>query len=156
MYIFGANFGVRRECVLHAGGFHPDGFPKSKRFHRGDGETHVSQFVTRNGGKVSVSSLAWVLHEVSEGRKDLSYFYKRAFDSGIGFSFVFLRKLFLPPHNTVPLEHGPLDKPSRFPKFELEAFIRFPFFLGGWAAHSGLFLVSKEMRRWVLRPSYLA
>jgi glycosyltransferase involved in cell wall biosynthesis len=48
-YVWGCNFSIKREVLLKAGGFHPDGVPKEQLRYRGDGETHVSDVVRRSG-----------------------------------------------------------------------------------------------------------
>jgi len=42
-YVWGCNFAIRKDVLIKAGGFHPDGMPKESIRFRGDGETHVSR-----------------------------------------------------------------------------------------------------------------
>ncbi len=44
-HVFGCNFSIRKNILLEAGGFHPDAMPKELIIYRGDGETHVSEYI---------------------------------------------------------------------------------------------------------------
>lgn len=90
--IFGCNFVVRREVLELAGGFHPDGFPRSLIAFRGDGESHVSNIVAqRNMRSVCVSNLS-IRHRVSSQRMTEEYLIRRSFDQGVSDSFATIRR----------------------------------------------------------------
>jgi len=90
--VFGCNFSIRKSILLAAGGFHPDGMPKELIRFRGDGETHVSQFIDNRGLTAFYHSDASVGHFVSRERMTEEYFYRRSFNQGISNSFSELRK----------------------------------------------------------------
>lgn len=90
-FVFGCNFAVRRRVVFEAGGFHPDGFPPDLIRYRGDGETHVADFIRRQGGRTRLEPLASVEHQVPAERMTLEYFDRRFFAQGISDSYAALR-----------------------------------------------------------------
>ncbi|MEJ2723828.1 MAG: glycosyltransferase family A protein, partial [Deltaproteobacteria bacterium] len=47
--VFGCNFSVRKNVIYEAGGFHPDAMPEELIRYRGDGETHISQYIFEHG-----------------------------------------------------------------------------------------------------------
>ena len=89
--IWGCNFAIRKSVLLSAGGFHPDGMPSELIRFRGDGETHVSSYVQKNGLKCLFDSNASVYHKVTPDRMTLSYFYQRGFRQGVSDSYTWLR-----------------------------------------------------------------
>jgi glycosyltransferase involved in cell wall biosynthesis len=91
MYIWGCNFSVRKDILLKAGGFHPDGMPDNLIRFRGDGETHVARFVGSAGLLSVFNSRASVRHLVTKSRMTLRYFEKRAFNQGVSDSYTDLR-----------------------------------------------------------------
>jgi glycosyltransferase involved in cell wall biosynthesis len=93
-YIWGCNFSVRKQIVLDANGFHPDGFPQYMIKYRGDGETYISQYVKRNNYKSIYNPKASVYHFVPKNRLTIDYFCKRAFNQGISDSFADSRRAF--------------------------------------------------------------
>ena len=90
-YVWGCNFSIRRNVLIQAGGFHPDAMPKDKLRYRGDGETHVSNFVRDAGLKVLFDSRASVYHRVSTDRMTLDYICYRFYLDGILNSYCFIR-----------------------------------------------------------------
>jgi hypothetical protein len=89
--VWGCNFAIRKQVVLDAGGFHPDGMPEDRIRFRGDGETHVSSYIAANGWTCLFDSRASVYHSVSQSRMSFEYFRKRAFNQGISDSYRELR-----------------------------------------------------------------
>ena len=81
-YVYGCNFAIRRQVLLKAGGFHPDGMPKELIRFRGDGETHVSRFVANTGMKCLFHPDASVYHKVTPERMSIDYFRQRGFNQG--------------------------------------------------------------------------
>jgi len=91
VYVWGCNFAIRRDVLLRAGGFHPDGFPKELLRFRGDGETHVANFVRKSGMKTVFNSNASVYHQVPKERMTKDYFCKRYYAQGISDSYSVIR-----------------------------------------------------------------
>lgn len=91
LYIWGCNFSVRRNIVKRAGGFHPDGMPQELIRFRGDGETHISQYILDNNYCCLFDSRASVYHAVTPERMTMDYFERRAFNQGISNSYAQLR-----------------------------------------------------------------
>lgn len=89
--VWGCNFAIRKDVLLAAGGFHPDGMPQELIRFRGDGETHVSRFVADNNLKCIFDSRASVYHKVTPERMTLEYFRKRGFNQGVSDSYTRLR-----------------------------------------------------------------
>ena len=89
--VWGCNFAVRKGVVIQAGGFHPDGMPRDLIHLRGDGETHISNYVKENNLVCMFHPEATVFHKVTESRMTFRYFYERGFGQGISNSFSRLR-----------------------------------------------------------------
>lgn len=89
--VWGCNFAIRKQVLLDAGGFHPDGMPEEQIRFRGDGETHVSSHVAQHGLTCLFDSRASVYHSVPRARMSFEYFRKRAFNQGISDSYRSLR-----------------------------------------------------------------
>jgi len=94
--IWGCNFAIRKEVLLQAGGFHPDGMPKELIRFRGDGETHVSRYVAESGLKCVFHPGASVHHKVTPERMTHAYFRQRGFNQGVSDSYTQLRQQDLP------------------------------------------------------------
>jgi glycosyltransferase involved in cell wall biosynthesis len=90
--VWGCNFSIRKNILLEAGGFHPDGMPQEIIRFRGDGETHVSRFVENSKMKCVFHPGASVFHKVTPERMTPRYFYQRGFNQGISDSFTSLRE----------------------------------------------------------------
>lgn len=89
--VWGCNFGIRKDVLLAAGGFHPDGMPRELIRFRGDGETHVSRYVAEKGLKCLFDSGASVYHKVTTERMTFDYFRQRGFNQGVSDSYTRLR-----------------------------------------------------------------
>lgn len=89
--IWGCNFAIRREVLLRAGGFHPDGMPEELIRFRGDGETYVSRFVVESGMKCLFHPGASVYHKVAPERMTYGYFRQRGYNQGVSDSYTVLR-----------------------------------------------------------------
>lgn len=90
-HVFGCNFSVRKEIILKAGGFHPDGFPFDNIRYRGDGETHISDFVRDSNLIAYYHPGASVKHWVPTDRMTEEYFCKRRYMQGISAAYSQLR-----------------------------------------------------------------
>jgi glycosyltransferase involved in cell wall biosynthesis len=90
-YVFGCNFSVRKQIVIDAGGFHPDGMPFELIKYRGDGETYISQFVENRDLKAYYHPLASIYHWVPNSRMTEEYFCKRNYIQGISDAYSELR-----------------------------------------------------------------
>jgi glycosyltransferase involved in cell wall biosynthesis len=91
-YVWGCNYSIRRELLLKAGGFHPDGVPKERLLFRGDGETYVSNVVRNSGFRTVFNSRASVRHLVPSYRMTQEYFEQRAYAQGISDSYSAIRQ----------------------------------------------------------------
>jgi glucosyl-dolichyl phosphate glucuronosyltransferase len=89
--VWGCNFAICKNVLLAAGGFHPDGMPKELIRFRGDGETHVSRYVSESGRKCVFHPGASVYHKVTPERMTLQYFRQRGFSQGVSDSYTALR-----------------------------------------------------------------
>ena len=91
-YVWGCNYAIRRQALLAAGGFHPDGVPAERLRWRGDGETHVSDWVRRSGQRTLFDSSASVRHRVPAARMTPEYFARRAYAQGVSDSYTDVRR----------------------------------------------------------------
>ena len=91
-FVWGCNFSIRRDVLLRAGGFHPDGVPADRLRWRGDGETHVADEIRRAGLRARFHGGASVGHRVSAGRMTPAYFAQRARAQGVSDSYTDLRR----------------------------------------------------------------
>jgi glycosyltransferase involved in cell wall biosynthesis len=89
--VWGCNYAIRKDVLIAAGGFHPDGMPQDLIRFRGDGETHVSKYVADNNLKCIFDSRATVYHKVTPERMTFVYFRKRGFNQGVSDSYTHLR-----------------------------------------------------------------
>ena len=90
-YVWGCNFSIRKQVLLEAGGFHPDGMPNELIRFRGDGETYVSRYVLESGKRCVFHLGASVYHKVTPERMTFEYFRQRGFNQGVSDSFTELR-----------------------------------------------------------------
>lgn len=86
-FVFGANFAIRIETLIRAGGFHPDALPWRLRRFRGDGETAVAAAVQELGLRAAYNPAATVLHKVPAERLTEQYVQRRFFLEGVSDSF---------------------------------------------------------------------
>ena len=91
-FVWGCNFSIRRRVLDSAGGFHPDAMPPDRLRWRGDGETHVSEWVRRSRQRALFHSGASVGHRVPVERMNADYFVRRAYAQGVSDSFADLRR----------------------------------------------------------------
>ncbi len=90
-WVWGCNFSIRRHVLDSAGGFHPDALPQSHLRWRGDGETHVSDWIQLRGLRAVFDSGASVRHRVSAARMTPEYVVARSHAQGISDSYTDLR-----------------------------------------------------------------
>jgi glycosyltransferase involved in cell wall biosynthesis len=90
-YVWGCNFSIRKDALLEARGFHPDGMPQDRIHLRGDGESSVSAFIREKGYKALFNPKASIHHVISEERMSANYFKRRAFHQGISDSYTQIR-----------------------------------------------------------------
>jgi hypothetical protein len=90
-YVWGCNFSIRKNVLLEAGGFHPDGMPREHSHLRGDGESSVSAFIKEKGYKTLFNPKASIHHVIPEERMSVDYFKRRAFNQGISDSYTQIR-----------------------------------------------------------------
>lgn len=104
-YIWGCNFSIRKDVLLDAGGFHPDGMPFELIRYRGDGETYVSQYVIEHNLIALYNPKASIYHLVPKERLSIDYFCKRAFCQGVSDSYTHLRN-----HTEKEIDYTPSSK----------------------------------------------
>lgn len=92
--VFGCNFSIKKAILLEAGGFHPDAMPQEMIRYRGDGETHVSQYILTRSYKALYHPNASVYHLVSSNRITEAYFRKRSYNQGISDAYTYIRSGF--------------------------------------------------------------
>jgi glycosyltransferase involved in cell wall biosynthesis len=90
--VYGCNFSVKREIVAAANGFHPDGMPEHLMYKRGDGETHLSNYIAQNNYKTYFNPQCSIKHYVSKDRMTYHYIKKWYRSSGITSCFTLIRK----------------------------------------------------------------
>lgn len=170
-YVWGCNFSIRKDLLLQAGGFHPDGMPKHLVRFRGDGESFVSRYVAENGLKCIFHSGASVYHVVTADRMTFSYLRQRGFIQGVSDSYTQLRGEALPPlltttrQSQLPMAYRlvrwisyqlqALEKQIRSDREVCHALEQLR--LGqqeGFAYHQHLYRSDPEVQEWVHRKQY--
>lgn len=169
--VWGCNFAIRKDVLIAAGGFHPDGMPQDLIRFRGDGETHVSKYVADNNLKCIFDSRASVYHKVTPERMTLNYFRKRGFNQGVSDSYTHLRN---PPEahlNRPPSSHQkllPILKTklrtakskalgwaSQAPPAFNPAQVAFQEgYKQGFSYHQNVYASDPEVRAWVHKETY--
>lgn len=91
-FVWGCNFSIRRDILLAAGGFHPDAMPQEHLRWRGDGESHVSEWIRHSRYRTVFDGDASVQHRVPSSRMTGDYFARRAFAQGVSDSFTDIRR----------------------------------------------------------------
>lgn len=157
--IWGCNFAVRRELILQAGGFHPDGMPSELILFRGDGETHISNFAANKGLKAIFCEGASVFHTVTKERMTFNYFRNRGFLQGISKSYFVLRngesprkiftvvnlfKILISKFFFIFLSKEAKNALSEYNKGHEE----------GYSSHQFEYKINKELKKWVHKVSY--
>lgn len=160
--VWGCNFAIRKKILLNAGGFHPDGMPTNLLHYRGDGETHVSNYVEQKGLKCIFHPDASVYHKVSNERMTIKYFYDRGFNQGISYSFSKIRCSIL--------------SKNKFSRFSAAKHFIHPFFIllkfllsfkiatglygigwfRGYCFHQKLYDRDEDLQQWVSKKDYLS
>ena len=162
--VWGCNFSIRKQVLLDAGGFHPDGVPKELIRFRGDGETHVSKYVLENKLRCNYDSRVSIYHAVTRERMSFEYFRQRAFNQGVSDSYTRLR-------NTVTRRsmsdyHGALRRllgkvlrrlrreKENDPELRELAVLMREGYQEGFDYHQQMYKEDFEVRAWVHKPNY--
>lgn len=165
--VWGCNFAIRKEVLLAAGGFHPDGMPKELIRFRGDGETHVSRYVAEKGLKCLFDSGASIYHKITHERMTLGYFRQRGFNQGVSDSYTQLRGEGV----TSDGKHSLASRVARWGRKNLRGLKSRLSFIGetgerkalrefdeghrdGFAFHQAAYRDDPEIREWVHRERY--
>ena len=90
-YIWGCNFGVTRNLLMDAGGFHPDALPGELRLFRGDGEIWIGDIAETHGVAAWYEPRAGVYHCIPERRLTQEYMIERHYLQGISDSYTCCR-----------------------------------------------------------------
>lgn len=164
--VWGCNFSIRRDVLMAAGGFHPDGMPDELVRFRGDGETHVSRYVSENKLKCIFDSDASVFHKVTPERMTLEYFRKRGFRQGISDSYTELRqnsaKSQIRKSSKAETHFTRIKDQARRLKHMVRGNSgkRLPYqyfddgYRAGYAYHQEVYAVDPEVRAWVHKEDY--
>lgn len=162
--VWGCNFAIRKQVLLDAGGFHPDGMPEEHIRFRGDGETHVSSYIAHNRLASVFDSRASVYHTVPASRMSYEYFRKRAFNQGVSDSYRALRHAAIPRQQRArgpnvakriiakayrTLRAWTFDSELRELRNHMRAGYR-----DGYQYHQTAYRDDPEVRAWVHKPSY--
>ncbi len=161
LFVFGCNFGVRKQIALELGGFHPDAFPKDRIQLRGNGEAALAQKIQASGHLIVYEPTASVYHHVSKNRLTMAYVEDRAFLEGVTGSYADGR-LFRQPRYTqlfrMYLRYCLAQIKARTILRGIDREIRLRVSRGFW---QGYYFHWKELRKsqglmnWVLRENYL-
>lgn len=147
-YVFGCNFSIRRKILLEAGGFHPDGMPQELMIYRGDGETHIANFLLKKGYKTIYNPKASVYHVVTKERMTKEYFAHRAFKQGISDSYTDIRE----------------NRKRNIKKSQVKIFLKKLLgketfleeqYLKGYCYHQNLAQKDPKLMEWIKRESYI-
>ncbi len=164
-YVWGCNFSIRKQVLLDAGGFHPDGMPPELIRFRGDGESHVSGYVIKQKLNCSFDSRASVYHAVTSERMTFDYFRQRSFNQGISDSYTRLRNQsrfkMLTTYPFIigrrlfgPLFHFMKQDQERDPEIrELLALMR-KGYQEGFNYHQQMYREDPEVKNWVHKLTY--
>lgn len=152
-YVFGCNFSIREHVLLEAGGFHPDAMPSKLIRYRGDGETYVSQFISKKKYQALYHPNASVYHRVSNERMTESYFCQRSYIQGISDSYTQLRNGGLKYH-WIMLALRTIKRLPLFCKERLQA-RAYKAYIKGYRFHQAEVRRDPELHEWVNRKNYL-
>jgi len=162
-YVFGCNFSIRREVIVAAGGFHPDGMPQELIRFRGDGEGNVCCYVKEKGLKTLYHPGVSIFHLVPRQRMTIEYLAQRAFNQGISDSFCSIRgkggvssrevlkgshlDKWITRHKNAIFRYAPCNR-------ILHSVMRGSY-IDGYNYHTGLACTDAELLAWTLRETWL-
>jgi glucosyl-dolichyl phosphate glucuronosyltransferase len=166
--VFGCNFSIRKNVLLEAGGFHPDGFPQELIKLRGDGETYISKYIQNRGYKALYNPNASVYHLISQERVSLEYFLRRSFNQGISDSFTQIRNSYIEERNYFRPVSRSLYFLKRIKRMGREAYFRTTSdtlgriknrlesrYWDGFHYHQKEAMNDPELLQWITRENYL-
>lgn len=165
--VWGCNFAIRKQVLLKAGGFHPDGVPKEMIRFRGDGECHISWFIKQNGLRCMFDSRASIYHIVTPDRMTYEYFWQRHFNQGVSASYTLLRKgliskevqVFRPWAFARHIINGVWRRVKRWVREDAEyrrvANVIRDAYRQGFNYHQRMYREDPELRTWVHKQDYL-
>jgi len=168
--VWGCNLSIRKQVLLDAGGFHPDGMPRELIRFRGDGETHVSRYVSEKKLRCVFDPHASVYHAVTPERMTFDYFWQRSFNHGISDSYTQLRNKSLKaslsayPRAIARRLLGPVRHILKYAKgndpglndpelLELQKLMQ-EGYREGFKYHQRMYREDPEVRAWVHKPNY--
>jgi glucosyl-dolichyl phosphate glucuronosyltransferase len=157
-FVWGANFTVRKSCLLEISGFHPGAMPgRLLRFY-GDAEIHVGRSVEALGNKVLYHPDISVVHHIPASRLTLEAVKSKFKTTGFTRSFALLRQLGQPydlpseeEFHAMALRY--FDDPDNAPD-ELIRTIQ-DGFTEGVIEHRQSFIDDAAFRDWVMQVNYL-
>ncbi|HNZ26110.1 MAG TPA: glycosyltransferase [Spirochaetota bacterium] len=158
-FVFGCNFSIRKNILIEAGGFHPDGMPQELIKFRGDGESYVSKFIEEKKLKTIYNPDASVYHIITKERLTIEYFCKRAYNQGISDSYTYLRNnkssLKTKRENTKIILKNIIKRLYLFIKKDKESLKIFKNYLNGFEFHKREFKRDINLKEWVYKKNYL-
>jgi len=155
-YVFGCNFSIRKRVLLEASGFHPDGMPEDMIVFRGDGESHVANYILLKKYKAFYNPKASIYHKVPKTRLLIEYYQKRYFLEGISYSYKMTRNR--PSINCKNLINNLINTILSFLSIkQMPQFIKLSkrSFKDGYQFHQKAVRNNRELYRWITKPNYL-
>ena len=183
--VFGCNFAIRKSVLLESGGFHPDAFPQGFIRFRGDGESHIFNYIQSKKLLTIYNPKASVYHWVPKSRMSVEYFCRRAYNQGVSDSYSAVRRAqgTIPVFNKDVLTSRFKSRINRILEIAREkAAVEIPgviwhkikgyacignpqlavirkkidlSYKSGHAFHQRMFKEDQKLREWVLRENYM-
>ena len=92
-FVWGANFCVRRDVLIEAGGFHPGAMPWDLIRFYGDGEIHVGRTAQQRGHRIVFNPEAAVRHDIPDSRTSIEAVARKFTTTGCARAFQTLRAM---------------------------------------------------------------
>lgn len=91
-HVFGGNMAVKKSIIEIAQGFNPDSLPADKIRYRGDGESHISNYIKKHRLKTMYNPEMSATQFIPASKTTQEYFIKRSYNQGVSDSFTSIRK----------------------------------------------------------------
>lgn len=171
-FIWGLNFSIRKDVIMHCGGFHPDLVPPELQRWQGDGETGLAMKVAAAGYRADYIQKALVHHVCSPDRLTQQCFAKRAYYQGVCDSFTNIRAGKNPVPDLTPdqglsgyrklrrivsrILRRPHDRSSRWAQDSAPIIAAIDkAYLEGWRFHQSEVTADPKLLAWVRRENFL-
>ncbi|HEX7706969.1 MAG TPA: glycosyltransferase family 2 protein [Thermoanaerobaculia bacterium] len=156
VWIWGLNFGIRRDLLYQLGGFHPDLVPAHLQRWQGDGETGLALKASAAGTRVVYREGAMVHHAIPGERMTKAAFARRAYYQGVCDSYTAIRSGQSPSLEPDPPRTMPAAPPAAgwgHVAFEVRCATTAAY-NEGWTFHQREAARDAELRAWILRDDY--